>query len=150
MPGASELLIHGTCVALGNRAALLKGEPGSGKSDLALRFVSSFSADGAVLVADDQVRVWREGDGLVAGPPETLAGLLEVRGVGIVEMGHVKSAALELIVTLSPAETIQRLPPDPLPCEEILGRSLPVLALNPFEASAAVKLKLALAGAAGD
>lgn len=148
MTRARQHLIHGTCVALHNRAALLKGEPGTGKSDLALRFVSSFSEDGAALVADDQVQVWREGDGLAAGPPETLAGLLEVRGLGIIEMPHVTAAILGLIVTLSPADPIPRLPPDPLPREEVLGHSLPVLALNPFEVSAAVKLKLALAGTA--
>lgn len=144
MDGAREILIHGTCVALHDRAALLKGAPGNGKSDLALRFVSSFSERGAALVADDQVRVWRKGDGLAAGPPETLAGLIEVRGLGIIEIPHVTTAILGLIVTLSPANAIPRLPPEPLPREEILGHSLPVLALNPFEASAAVKLKLAL------
>lgn len=148
MPVANELLIHGTCVALGSRAALLKGAPGAGKSDLALRFISSFSGSGAILVADDQVRVWRDGDGLAAGPPEKLAGLLEVRGIGIVEMPHVAVARLDLVVTLSPTAAIPRMPPDPLPREEMLGRSVPVLVLGAFEGSAAAKLKLALAGAA--
>lgn len=150
MAGANKLLIHGTCVALHDKAALLKGAPGTGKSDLALRFVSSFSGDGAALVADDQVRIWRQGDRLAAGPPETLAGLLEVRGLGIVEMPHVTGASLCLIVTFLPDDPIPRLPRDPLPREEILGHSLPVLALAPFEVSAAVKLKLALARVSED
>ncbi|MDH3580585.1 MAG: aldolase [Hyphomicrobiales bacterium] len=144
MTGANKLLIHGTCVALRGKAALLKGAPGAGKSDLALRFVSSFTEDGAALVADDQVRVWCRGDCLAVGPPETLTGLLEVRGLGIVEMPHVTGAILGLIVTLSPSDQIPRLPRDPLPREDLLGHSLPMLTLAPFEVSAAVKLKLAL------
>ncbi len=149
MPGANDVLIHGTCVALGDRAGLLKGAPGAGKSDLALRFISSFSEHGAALVADDQVRVWRDGTILTAGPPENLAGLLEVRGIGIVRMPHVAAVSLGLIVKLSAADPIPRLPPDPLPTEELLGCCVPVLMLNPFEASAPAKLKLALGGAAG-
>jgi HPr kinase/phosphorylase len=146
MAPKQECLVHGTCVALGNRAALLRGEPGTGKSDLALRFVSQFSAENAQLVADDQVRIAHAGGALIVSPPDSLAGRLEVRGIGIVAAPHVSQAELALIVALSPADAVPRLPPDPLPREDVLGVPVPVLALDPLPASAAAKLRLALAG----
>ena len=153
-----NLLVHGTCVAIpGDNAllkgALLRGAPGSGKSDLALRFISHFggdgtSADGAQLVSDDQVLLIREGDTLLACAPGTIAGKLEVRGMGIVEMDHHAQAPLAVIVDLVSADEVPRLPCDPLPCEDILGVCVPVLKLNPFEISSPVKLKMALTGVA--
>ncbi len=151
-----SLLVHGTCISIigpdGNvRGALLRGAPGSGKSDLALRFISQFgvgdsSAQGARLVADDQVLLSRDGDTLLARPPGTIAGRLEVRGVGIVEVDHRTSATLVVIVDLVNAEDVPRLPPDPLPCEGVLGVCVPQLKLDPFEVSSPVKLKLVLTG----
>ena len=77
--------VHATCVALRAgrswRGVLLRGPSGAGKSDLALRLVEG----GGRLVADDQTALVPQGSGLVASPPGTLAGLLEVRGVGIVD-----------------------------------------------------------------
>ncbi len=153
---AGSLLVHGTCVSISSsdgevKAALLRGAPGSGKSDLALRFISRFGDDGplggdANLIADDQVLVSREGDSLLARSPGTIAGRLEVRGVGIIEVDHCASAPLAVIVDLVDAEEVPRLPPDPLPCEDVLGVCVPQLKLNPFELSSPVKLKLALTG----
>src|SRR5689334_24249403 len=88
LPDATEL-VHGTCVALGRRAALLRGPSGAGKSDLALRFLALSNEDGekALLVADDQVFVGSNGSGeLVASAPPTIAGKIEVRGLGIIEV----------------------------------------------------------------
>ena len=84
-------LIHGTCVALGPHAALIRGRSGSGKSDLALRFLALPPEHGLepLLVADDQVWVERQKDGsLVASAPSNLAGKIEVRGLGILEVPH--------------------------------------------------------------
>lgn len=151
--GASQgsLLVHGTCVAMSGRGALLRGGPGSGKSDLALRFLSGFSRetnrkDPAKLVADDQVLFSREDGTLTARSPGAIAGHLEVRGLGIVEVEHLASVPLVLIVELESANEVPRLPPDPLPTEDILGAAVPVLKLDPFGISAPVKLKLALTG----
>ncbi len=146
---SGELLVHGTCVAISGSGVLLRGAPGCGKSDLALRFISLFGGDentpeDACLVADDQVLLSRRGQGLVARSPVAIAGQLEVRGVGIVEVAYCKRISLTLVVDLSPADEVPRLPPDPLPCEDILGVPTPVLKLNPFEISSPVKLKLAL------
>lgn len=146
MPQAIETILHGTCVALGEAAVLLRGAPGSGKSDLALRFLSSFGGEGARLVADDQVRIRRAGEGLLASPPERLAGLIEVRGIGIVEMTYQVEARLDLLADLVAGDAVERLPREPLPREELLGVALPVVAIEPFAASAPVKLKLVLGG----
>lgn len=150
------LLVHGTCVAISGdnellKGALLRGAPGSGKSDLALRFISQFGGErtstaGARLVSDDQVLLICEGDTLLASPPGTIAGRLEVRGLGIVEMDHHAQAPLAVIVDLVSEDEVPRLPPDPLPCEDVLGVRVPVLKLNPFELSSPVKLKMALTG----
>jgi serine kinase of HPr protein (carbohydrate metabolism regulator) len=146
-----SVLVHGTCVAISDRGVLLRGAPGSGKSDLALRFISLFG-DGkkpsgrARLVSDDQVLLSRDSRGLVARAPDAIAGKLEVRGVGIVEVDYCAHIPLAMIADLASAEEIPRLPPEPQPCEDILGIAVPVLKLNPFELSSPVKLKLALMG----
>ena len=146
-----ELCVHGTCVAIAGRAALLRGAPGSGKSDLALRFISAFGhdpeAEGAArLVSDDQVLISKGGDTLIVRAPEAIAGQLEVRGIGIVAMDHRNGAQLSLIVDLVDADEVPRMPPEPPPQEEVLGMPVPVLRLDPREASCPVKLKLALTG----
>ena len=152
MKGAREL-VHGTCVALGERAVLLRGESGAGKSDLALRFLAleGEGGDTPLLVADDQVWVEARGDGsVVASAPGTLAGRIEVRGVGIMQVPHRKEATLVLVCDLSARESVPRLPPEPLDKTEVAGIPLPCLRLTAFESSAALKLKMALLAAAHD
>jgi len=133
-----RLLIHATAVAIDGRAVLLRGASGSGKSDLALRLIDA----GARLVADDQSELFRHGDSVIVRAPATIAGLLEVRGIGIVRLDALTEAPVALLVDLVPAETLERLPVRQ--SETILGRALPLIALAPFEASAPAKLRLAL------
>lgn len=141
--GPASALVHGTCVARSGRAALLRGPSGSGKSDLALRFLWSHP-ETAALVSDDQVRIeMLEGLILAAAPP-AIAGLLEVRGLGILSFPALRDVPLGLVVDLVGPGDVPRLPPDPLPIAEIFGIRLPLLRLAPFEASAAAKLALAL------
>ena len=135
-------LIHGTCVALDGAAVLLRGPSGSGKSDLALRLLDN----GARLVSDDQTFVKMQNGRLVATAPETIAGKMEVRGVGILSVKSENSGILELVVDLA-ADPPERMPDSET--TEILGIALPLLRLNPFEASAAAKLRLALRSMAG-
>jgi HPr kinase/phosphorylase len=138
-------LVYGTCVALGRVAAILQGPSGSGKSDLALRFVMQTPPPlEAALVADDQVLVQRQGDRLFARPPATIAGKIEVRGLGIVSLPHLAEAELRLIVPLSDPDDVPRLPRLGEETVSIHGIALPVLRLAPFEASAPLKLRLAL------
>jgi len=130
--------VHGTSVSIGGEGILLRGPSGSGKSDLALRLIDA----GALLVADDQTELTR-GDALLEmSAPAALAGLLEVRGLGIVRVPHVTCAPLRLVVDLAPDATIERMP-EPRLCT-IAGVSLPLVALDPFTASAPAKLRLAL------
>jgi len=89
--------IYGTCVALSGLGVLLRGPSGSGKSDLALRLIDG----GACLVADDQVELALDAAGRVmAQAPRALAGLLEVRGIGILRMETARTAPVALVVDL--------------------------------------------------
>jgi serine kinase of HPr protein (carbohydrate metabolism regulator) len=133
-----KLLLHATAIAIDGRALLLRGASGSGKSDLALRLIDA----GARLVADDQSELCRRGAEVIARAPAAIAGLLEVRGIGIVRLDALAEAPVALIVDLVPAETIERLPARRT--EMILGVALPLIRVAPFEVSAAAKLRLAL------
>lgn len=147
MPASAPELVHGTAIALAGRAALIRGVSGAGKSDLALRCLaippSPLVPHQAELVADDQVQVEAAGDKLIVRSPPAIRGLLEVRGLGIVRLAAAPSAELVLVVDLVPPEEVERLP-DPWPRIDLLGQSLPRLALWPFEASAPLKVLLAL------
>ncbi len=142
----SSKLLHATCVALDGRGGplgvLLRGASGAGKSDLALRLIDR----GARLVADDQCEVTIEDSGagprLIARAPAEIAGVLEVRGLGLAEVPSLAQAPVALIVDLVAPEAVERLPG--AAAEKILGVDLPRLALDPFEAAAPAKLDLAL------
>ena len=143
-------LIHGTCVAFWAYAALLRGPSGSGKSDLAFRFLAlpAEATHAPMLVADDQVFVEARGDSLFASAPPTIAGRLEVRGIGIIELPYVGHAELVLAVDLVAPQNVPRMPPEPWEQTMIARNSVPCIALQPFEASAPLKLKVALFRAA--
>jgi serine kinase of HPr protein (carbohydrate metabolism regulator) len=136
-------LIHATAVAIDGRAVLLRGAPGAGKSDLALRLIDA----GARLVADDQSELCRRGDTVIVRAPATMAGLFEVRGIGIVRLEPLAEAPVALVVDLVPAGDVERLPVRR--SETILGLAVPLVAVAPFEASAAAKLRLALRAFSG-
>ena len=96
---------HATCVAFQDRAVLIKGAAGQGKSSLALRLM----ALGCTLVADDRVILAPAGGGVVAQAPDTLRGLIEARGVGILQAQYVGEARVTLVVDLDQVEK-ERLP----------------------------------------
>jgi len=135
---AETLLVHATAVAIGGRAVLLRGQSGSGKSDLALRLIDAE----ARLVADDQSELRREGNTILVRAPEPIAGLIEARGVGILKVDSLPVARLALIAELVASGQVERLP-EPS-SETIFGLAIPLVAIAPFEASAPVKLRLAL------
>jgi HPr kinase/phosphorylase len=127
--------MHASCAARGGEGVLLLGPPGAGKSDLVLRLLQC----GFMLVADDRVEIE---DGW-AKPPARLAGLLEVRGLGIVRLPYLASARLRLAVDLWPGG--ERLPgPARHPA---LG--LPLVAIDATSPSAAERVALALDCALG-
>lgn len=129
--------IHATCVAVGKRGLLLLGPSGRGKSDLALRLIDR----GAQLVADDRCDIWFDQGRLLCAPPETLAGKLEVRGLGIVEQPWTAPVPLSLAVRL--ADRYERMPTADS-VEVVAGHELPAVLLSAFEASAPIKVLLAL------
>jgi serine kinase of HPr protein (carbohydrate metabolism regulator) len=140
---SEPLLVHGTAVAIGGRAVLLRGPSGAGKSDLALRLIDA----GARLVADDQSELCLVGGMIVVRSPASITGLIELRGIGILRLEPVSQAPLALVIDLVPAEALERLPAPR--SETILGIAVPVLSLAPFEASAAAKLRVALRAISG-
>jgi HPr kinase/phosphorylase len=137
------LLVHGTCVAIGAKGVLIRGRSGAGKSDLALRLIDA----GAKLVADDQVRLRPSGVAPVATAPDSIRGLIEARGVGIVAVPTRASTRLRLIVDLVGPRSVPRLP-EPRRVT-IAGADVPTIALTPFEGSAPLKVRLALRFGAG-
>lgn len=145
--------IHGTAVAVAGRAVLIRGRPGAGKSDLALRCLAvpagPFAIEPPRLVADDRVLVELGPDGLNVSAPAALRGLLEVRGVGIVSVASTERAILTLVADIAETGTIERLP-QPGATSTICGVEVPLVAIAPFEASAPLKLLLALAEAIRD
>ncbi|MEM7192154.1 MAG: HPr kinase/phosphatase C-terminal domain-containing protein [Pseudomonadota bacterium] len=146
---ASPVLVHGTCIALGPYAALLRGPSGSGKSDLALRFLALAPEEvgPAKLVADDQVCLAHSGTSLQVSPPGKLKGLIEVRGLGIQPVPFIASARLVVVCDLVRAEDVPRMPPDPWDHTDLAGAKIPALKIAPFEASAPLKLKMAIIAA---
>jgi HPr kinase/phosphorylase len=127
--------VHASCAAKDGAGVLLLGPPGAGKSDMVLRLMDH----GFVLVADDRVEIV---DGY-AGPADGLAGLLEVRGLGIFRLPHLAAARLRLAVSLGPVAA--RLPE---PAREA-ATALPLVTVDPSRPSAARVVALALDGALG-
>lgn len=136
-PRLSSEMVHASTVASDGRAVLISGPSGSGKSDLALRLLER----GFTLVSDDQTIVRREGDRLIASAPPTIAGKLEVRGIGIVEVEHLENMPIALFVELT--SDIQRIPDDSRE-RPILGVPLPLISIDSTAASAASKVAIAL------
>ncbi|MDB5692000.1 MAG: aldolase [Alphaproteobacteria bacterium] len=129
--------VHATCIAIAGRGVLIRGRSGSGKSDLALRLIDR----GARLVSDDYTILTGQDGRVLARPPDAIAGKLEIRGVGIVDLPPVADVPVCLIVELDA-------PPERLP-EAAKGVALvdtivPAIALAALEASAPLKLEQAL------
>tara|TARA_B100000676_G_C17989379_1_gene793905 strand:+ start:468 stop:890 length:423 start_codon:yes stop_codon:yes gene_type:complete len=128
--------VHGTTVAVAGAGLLFQGASGRGKSDLALRLIDG----GAILIADDRTILSRQGDQVVAQPPEPLRGILEVRGIGLIRVPTLVSIQLRLAVDLD-------MPPDRLPApifSTLSGVDIPLIRLSAFESSAPAKIRLAV------
>ncbi|KQT32621.1 aldolase [Sphingomonas sp. Leaf412] len=132
MSGAT---IHATTVAIRGHGVLLTGVSGAGKSDLALRLIDR----GAELVADDYTDLTVVDGRLVARAPATIAGKMEVRGLGILERPFRSHATVLLAVRLAAEER--------MPCDDVVriaGVDVAQVTIAPFPASAPLKVELAL------
>ena len=128
--------LHATTVAIGGHGVMITGPSGAGKSDLALRLIDR----GAMLVSDDYTECIAQDGAVIASPPATIAGRIEVRGIGIVDMPFVPRADVMLVVTLG--GTVERMP-EAYP-KRVVGIDIAAIALAAFEASAPIKVEIAL------
>jgi hypothetical protein len=128
-------------VALAGRGVLLLGPSGAGKSDLALRLIDS----GARLVADDRCEIFVRAGKLCARAPQAIAGLIEIRGIGIIAMPHAKSAVVAMAVKLGAGPT--RLPEPAFyapPAGIGPARPVPLIMVKADAASAPARIRAAL------
>lgn len=130
--------IHATAVFYQGSGVLIRGPSGSGKSDLAIRLIE----DGANLIADDYVRIDTDVDKILLSAPKNIAGLIEVRGIGVINMESIKDVPLRVIFDLKPTSSINRMPEN---LNEIIeGISIPVVEISAFECSVLSKIKIFL------
>ncbi|UDF03829.1 HPr kinase/phosphorylase [Asticcacaulis sp. AND118] len=133
----SRIIIHATSLTVPIRGqwrgVLLMGPSGVGKSDLALRAMES----GFRLISDDYSVLWASGDHIFASAPDTIAGRMEVRGVGITAQARRTLTRVSLCVQCQLSKP-ERLPEVEL--TPVLGHDIPTLRLNPREASTVAKL----------
>ncbi len=127
-----------TAIAINEKAVLLEGKSGVGKSDLALRLIGR----GATLISDDYVTLEPKSGKLVASPPTQIAGKLEVRGIGIKTVPFLKHIPVELVIALVPRAEVPRMPEKE--CIEIQGFRLPKFVLHSFDASSPDKIFMLL------
>ena len=136
-PRLSAETLHCSTVAKDGRAVLITGPSGAGKSDLTLRLLDREFT----LVSDDQTIIKKHGDRLIASAPPTIAGKLEIRGIGIVDMERLENAPVALLVELT--GEFARMPDDSRE-RPILGVRLPLVSIDAMAASAPSKVEIAL------
>ena len=113
MSEATSTTIHASVVRVGDHAVLIRGPSGSGKSRLAFDLLLASHAGQiapAILVGDDRVHIRPRAGELIASPAPTLAGLIEIRGLGVRRCPFVAEAPVGLVVDLNAADA-ERLPP---------------------------------------
>jgi HPr kinase/phosphorylase len=149
-PVSLKLTMHASCVALGDAGVLILGPSGSGKSDLVLALIDQpgYGLGAALLrgklVADDQTLIERRGDGLFASSPQPIAGLLEIRGQGIIAVDHLREVRLALVVRLMPAVDIERMPETETSFTSIAGIELREIRIDPSWPTASARIRAAL------
>lgn len=134
----SSETLHASCVAINGRAVLIEGRSGTGKSDLALRLIDR----GGLLVSDDYTVLTRREGVLTATPPANIAGKMEVRGLGLVELDFAQNVPVALVVV---ADNDPVRMPEAEASRAIAGVVLPELRLSLLEPSAPIKVERALA-----
>jgi HPr kinase/phosphorylase len=146
-PTMKTITVHASCVAFGNSAIVIRGRPGSGKSDLVLQLIDGQGYGlgnkllRAKLVTDDQVILQRLDDDIIASAPDILNGKLEIRGRGIRSVPHKAKGKLIGVVDLKPRAEIERMPEPKDMRTEILKLSFPLCWIDPTAPSAAARIR---------
>ncbi len=133
-------LLHASAVALEDTAIMLRGPSGSGKSMIGLALIEHY---GAQLIADDRLYVEAEAGAVLLRPHDTLAGLVEVRGLGLLRMAYQPRARLALVVELVAGEAVPRIAPNAT--TEIAGQDIALLRLDGHDPYTPLKIKRAAA-----
>ncbi len=128
---------HASCVSINGAGVMIAGPSGSGKSDLALRLIDR----GALLVSDDYVDLSRGDSEILLAAPGKISGKIEIRSLGIFDCDYVSNIPLQLQVILKPKP--ERFPLDSQ-TETIMSVPIATITLNPAEASAPIKVEMAL------
>lgn len=136
--------IHASAVAVEGRGILIRGASGSGKSSLVLGLIDR-DPGSTRLVADDRVALDVDGGRLVASAPEAIAGKLEVRGIGIVEIPHLAACPVALVVDIRPLTECDRMPAAAARTTTLLGIALPRLDLPAGAVDGPARVRFALA-----
>lgn len=145
------MILHAGLLAIRHHGrwcgALIEGPSGAGKSDFALRALAA----GFRLVADDRVVAWASGEALFGRAPDTLHGLIEVRGLDVLRVAALPMSRIDLVVRPAGSHEVERIP-EPI-FVDYAGLSVPAIALALLESAAPAKLRHALqhlgAGAEG-
>lgn len=137
MTNLSSETLHATCVVIGDQSVLICGSSGAGKSDLALRLIDR----GAILVSDDYTIVQNQSGIPFASAPAQIHGKIEVYGIGIIDIDTKQNVPVTLIVTVD--EPVMRMP-DGVETRKIAGIALPIMSVSPYEASAPIKVEIAM------
>ena len=135
--------IHASCVAIVGKGVLILGASGTGKSDLTLRLID----EGASLVADDRCELFVRAGKLCARAPASIAGLLELRGIGIIALPHAAATRVAMAVRLR-AGAQARLPKLTFyaPPASLGPRGkVPLIVVNAAAPSASARIRAALA-----
>ncbi len=131
--------MHASVIAIGKAAVLLRGPSGAGKSDLALRLI----ANGAQLVSDDYVELQELSGKIWAHAPQTIAGMIEVRGLGLIKIPHISGVQVALACDLVSKDIIERLP-EQQQWLSIGDCQIPLMQVDSQTASAPARITLAL------
>ncbi len=134
-----EHSLHATCVEIQGKAILITGKSGRGKSSLALQLIDR----GALLVSDDQTLMTLKKGTLMAFPPPSLKGLMEVRGVGICSFPYQEKSPVKLHVDIGEKKTVERFPESTF--REYFGIKIPYLRLIKNDPLGAIKVELKIA-----
>jgi len=137
MTGSLSETVHATSIAIDGRGILFMGPSGAGKSDLALRLID----DGAMLISDDYTIASATDGRLLLRSPDNIAGKMEIRHLGLVDMPHVQDVPACLAIRLD--EKPERMP-EHVPTILLAGIALPFITLNGREGSAPVKVRWAM------